>query len=167
MSVNNQSIYKIRAMMMQRIHQTLSKHWPDWWRSLGGMDATEMKSAGAAMTLLHTAPNDLAFGFAYGLYTVRMSRESLSEHDLATSEVALHVMNAIDYHNNELATKHGAFADISEPPFGPDFSEYEVWFHQAPNDFACGTVCGFFCAYDEAVRSGKSAAAVVQPLTPR
>ncbi|WP_287145130.1 hypothetical protein [Achromobacter sp.] len=167
LSVNNQGIHKIRGIVMSRVHQTLSKHWPEWWRALGGLNGAEMRSAGTAMHLMDTAPSDLALGYAFGLYTVRTNFNLLSTDDLVDSNVALQVMRAVDHHNNELATKHMAFADMNVPEFGPDFSDFEVWFHQAPNDFACGTVCGHFSAFDEIARSGKNVVPVVQPLTPR
>lgn len=170
MSVNgqsSQSIHKMRAMVMARVHHSL-KHWPDWLRDLGGLSATGMWTAGAGMRLMHSAPNDLAFGYAFGIYTVRTSLNLLSEHDLGTSDFHLQVLTSLDARNADLATKHPEFADLGEPVFGPDdFTDYAVWYHQAPNDFACGTVCGHFSAYDDAARTGRNVAPVVRPLAPR
>jgi hypothetical protein len=162
LKVTNQDIQKIRGLVMQRTHRTLSKYWPAWWRDLGGLGATGMKTLNDALRLVSTAPSDLALGFAFGFYQVRTSLHLLLVDGVSDIALAQRALGRIDFYNSDIAVNHAAFGDIEEPPFGPD---YELWLHQAPNDFAVGAVCGHFCAYDEAQRSGVSIERVVKRLT--
>lgn len=164
----SRQIQKIRAQVLMRTNANVGKFWPDWWRELGGFNGTMLQNSAAAERLLDTAPSDMAFGFAYGLFTIRSELSLLGDERTTYTEEEharqRRVLLSIDFHNAVIVERHPAFNDLPVPPYGPDF---ELWLHQAPNDFAYGTVSGFFMAYDTAARAGVDVRPQVRRLSER